>query len=82
MLASGGDDCQVLLWDLLNSNASSGTVPTNGNPQQDSSRGPIASWECQYEIGNLGWVPHLQTGEYGEWLGVSGGRGIWGTRVA
>jgi len=79
-LASGGDDCQVLLWDLLNS-GSSGTAPLNGTGQQDGGRSPVASWDCDYEITNLGWVPQLQ-GDYGEWLGITAGRGIWGTRVA
>jgi WD repeat-containing protein 68 len=81
MLASGGDDCQVLLWDLLNANSAPSTPSVNGNPQAENARTPVASWECDYEVGNLGWVPHLQSTEYGEWLGVSAGRGIWGTRV-
>lgn len=81
LLATGGDDCQVLLWDLMNASSSAQTS-VNGTPQQDSNRSPVASWECDYEIGNLAWAPHLQSGEYGEWLGVSGGRGVWGTRVS
>ncbi|ESU13794.1 hypothetical protein FGSG_07525 [Fusarium graminearum PH-1] len=76
MLASGGDDCQVLLWDIYNSGQ-----PINGAPQQDNPRSPVASWQCDYEIGNLGWVPQLPNSEYGEWLGIGAGRGIWGTRV-
>ena len=80
-LASGGDDCQVLVWDLLTSNASMGGPPINGTPQQDNHRSPIACWECDYEVGNLAWAPHLQNTDYGEWLGVSAGRGIWGTRL-
>lgn len=80
-LASGGDDCQVLIWDLMNSSSSIGGHPLNGAPQQDNHRNPVASWECEYEVGNLGWVPHLQNTDYGEWLGVSAGRGIWGTRL-
>ncbi|OAA62782.1 WD repeat protein [Niveomyces insectorum RCEF 264] len=128
-LASGADDCQVLIWDLLNSSSSSssssnsnslntGTIsiggsgsgggggsggsatlgnagaPTsvNGGPQappsgssasqsqSDNTRAPVAAWQCDYEVGNLGWVPRLASGDYGEWLGVSGGRGIWGVR--
>jgi len=75
-LASGGDDCQVLIWDLL------GQAPSgvNGAPA-DNTRSPVASWQCDYEVGNLGWVPHLSTPEYGEWLGVSGGRGVWGVKL-
>ncbi|KAH6958000.1 WD40-repeat-containing domain protein [Ilyonectria robusta] len=79
-LASGADDCQVLIWDLLNSNNPMGP-PMNGAPQPDNQRSPVASWQCDYEIGNLGWVPHLPNADRGEWLGVSAGRGIWGTRV-
>lgn len=78
-LASGGDDCQVLLWDLLDDSTASRSA--NGTPAQGTFRSPVASWECDYEIGNLGWAPQLQSGEYGEWLGVSAGRGVWGTRV-
>lgn len=80
-LASGGDDCQVLVWDLLTSNSSMGGQPLNGATQQDNNRGPVACWECDYEVGNLGWAPHLGNTEYGEWLGVGAGRGIWGTRL-
>ena len=82
-LASGGDDCQVLLWDLLNTTSSSSMTgtPINGTNQQDNHRSPVACWESEYEIGNLGWVPHLQSADYGEWLGVSAGRGVWGSRV-
>lgn len=77
LLATGGDDCQVLLWDLLNTNQS-----INGAPQQEGGRSPVAAWASDYEVANLAWAPHLQSGEYGEWLGVTGGRGVWGTRVS
>lgn len=80
-LASGGDDCQVLLWDLINSNTPMAGPPMNGTSQQDNARSPVAAWQCDYEIGNLGWVPHLPHADRGEWLGVSAGRGVWGTRV-
>jgi WD repeat-containing protein 68 len=76
-MASGGDDCQVLIWDLISQSSSS----MNGTAQPENSRSPVASWQCEYEVGNLGWVPHLSTGEYGEWLGVSAGRGVWGVRL-
>ncbi|KUI70357.1 hypothetical protein VM1G_06251 [Cytospora mali] len=74
-LASGADDCQVLLWDLMSQQQ------TNGTPQSDSVRSPAASWQCEYEVGNLGWVPHVPNDESGDWLGVSAGRGIWGVRM-
>ncbi|KAK3690160.1 WD40-repeat-containing domain protein [Podospora appendiculata] len=77
-LASGGDDCQVLIWDLLNQSSNN----VNGAaPQPDNVRSPVASWQCDYEVGNLGWVPHLASNEYGEWLGVSAGRGVYGVRL-
>ncbi|OAQ97164.1 hypothetical protein LLEC1_03054 [Akanthomyces lecanii] len=76
-LASGGDDCQVLIWDLINSGSS--MVTANGS--QENTRSPVASLECEYEVGNLGWTPQLQGHDYGEWLGVSAGRGIWGARL-
>ena len=92
-LASGGDDCQVLIWDLLSNNSSSltggaGSIggvpgappPANGGAPADNARAPVAAWQCDYEVGNLGWVPRLSSPDYGEWLGVSGGRGIWGVR--
>ncbi|KAH8885794.1 WD40 repeat-like protein [Thozetella sp. PMI_491] len=76
-LASGGDDCQVLIWDLMNQSSSG----MNGAAQTDNARSPVASWQCDYEVGNLGWVPHLNSGDNGEWLGVSAGRGVWGVRL-
>lgn len=107
-LASGSDDCQVLIWDLLNNNSSSLTgsslgtgggstissssgppgasgsggaaPPANGVIPAENARAPVAAWQCDYEVGNLGWVPRLANSDYGEWLGVSGGRGIWGVR--
>ncbi|KAL2018726.1 hypothetical protein VTK56DRAFT_432 [Thermocarpiscus australiensis] len=95
-LASGADDCQVLLWDLLAQSSSSsssssssmngvvGTAPPPPHPpseQQQRARSPVASWQCEYEVGNLGWAPRLGSMEYGEWLGVSAGRGVWGVRL-
>ncbi len=77
-LASGGDDCQVLIWDLLNSSGPA----LNGGAQPDNSRNPAASWQCDYEVGNLGWIPQLSNNDYGEWLGVSAGRGVWGVRLS
>src|SRR5262245_52484834 len=72
-LASGGDDCQVLIWDLMNQSST-----MNGAAQTDNARNPVASWQCDHEVGNLGWVPRLNSGDNGEWLGVSAGRGVWG----
>lgn len=114
MLASGGDDSLVLVWDLLNpSNAAqisgmdasglrsrgdggggmagSGSNVHNAPGQQAAAganqgtvqqKGPCASWKCDYEVGNLSWAPtSALTGQGAEWIGVSGGRGVWGVKL-
>ena len=87
-LASGGDDSLVLIWDLLNNGNIAGVPGTNGNQQAqvasvlDSARGPAASWQCDYEVGNLSWAPQSGlTSQGSDWLGVSGGRGIWSVQL-
>lgn len=83
-LASGADDSLVLIWDLLAQSSSvAPPAPTsNGGPNPDNSRGPSASWRCDYEVGNISWAPHSAlNSEGGDWLGVSGGRGIWGVKL-
>ncbi|KAF2755226.1 WD40 repeat-like protein [Pseudovirgaria hyperparasitica] len=53
-----------------------------GQQQTPSQKGPYASWRCDYEVGNLSWAPSSAlTGQGGEWLGVGGGRGIWGVKI-
>lgn len=83
-LASGADDSLVLIWDLINQStalAPSGPA-VNGAPVSENSRGPSASWQCDYEVGNISWAPHSGlNSEGGDWLGVSGGRGIWGVKL-
>lgn len=71
----------MLLWDLLNASVALSGPSINGSAQQDNQRSPVACWECEYEVGNLGWVPRLQSADYGEWLGVGAGRDVWGARV-
>ncbi|ORY19698.1 WD40-repeat-containing domain protein [Clohesyomyces aquaticus] len=101
MLASGGDDSLVLIWDLIHSQ--NGAVinpdthgappptpasahPTNGGAQASTGtvgqKGPYLAWRCDYEVGNLSWAPQSAlTGQGGEWVGVSGGRGVWGVKL-
>ena len=84
ILASGADDSMVLIWDLLSQ--SSTLAPSNPNlngaPVPDKSHGPAASWQCDYEVGNISWAPHSAlNNESGDWVGVSGGRGIWGVKL-
>jgi WD repeat-containing protein 68 len=110
MLASGGDDSLVLVWDLLHSN-NGAVVPNGGNgdigvlpspstmsatPSTNATgqpsagvaaaganlKGPAASWKCEYEVANLSWAPPSGlTAQGGEWVGVAGGRGVWGVKL-
>ncbi|PSN70091.1 WD40 repeat-like protein [Corynespora cassiicola Philippines] len=102
MLASGGDDSLVLIWDLLHSQngavingdtpgatqppTPASTHPPNGGAQNPGGtmgqKGPYASWRCDYEVANISWAPQSAlTGQGGEWVGVSGGRGVWGVKL-
>lgn len=79
VLASGADDCCVMLWDLVSS-ATGGLPQPNQTPGHSSQgqgqeRGPTAVWDCPYEIGNLSWAPVSGT------LGICGGRGLWGVSL-
>ncbi|KAF2102527.1 WD40 repeat-like protein [Rhizodiscina lignyota] len=90
MLASGADDSLVCIWDLFN--ASNGAqmdvhisdtmTSNNGAPVGTQATGPAASWRCEYEVSNLSWAPQSGlTAQGGEWVGVCGGRGIWGVKL-
>ncbi|KAK4574301.1 hypothetical protein LTR86_002062 [Recurvomyces mirabilis] len=87
MLASGGDDSLVLVWDLLNANNQAAIPALNGNgtaavPGEVQGKGPLASWRCEYEVGNVSWAPQSGlTSQGGDWLGVSAGRGVWGVKL-
>ncbi|KAG7005625.1 hypothetical protein G7Y79_00018g044320 [Physcia stellaris] len=46
---------------------------------EGASQGPTCSWQCDYEVNNLSWSPQsFLTSRGNDWLGVSGGRGVWG----
>ena len=115
VLATGGDDGLVLIWDLLNaSNGASlngvgsnngigatlgvagaagaagaaggatGAAGTAGAAGQVpvGAKGPASWWRCDFEVGNLSWAPQSGlTSQGGEWLGISGGKGIWGVKL-
>jgi DDB1- and CUL4-associated factor 7 len=79
LLASGGDDSMVLVWDLMGQAVGGvqgqvvgGVVGGGGGGGE---RGPGAAWSCDYEINNLSWAP------VGDTLGVCGGRGFWGVQL-
>jgi WD repeat-containing protein 68 len=82
VLASGGDDCCVLLWDLLGSattpGGAGGVTPgsvAGGPTGVAQERGPSAVWESRYEVSNLSWAPTMGT------LGICGGKGFWGVQL-
>ncbi|PNS14267.1 DDB1 and CUL4-associated factor 7 [Sphaceloma murrayae] len=83
MLASGADDSLVLVWDLLGA-ASSQAANGAAQPGQSEAqvKYPSASWRSQYEVSNISWAPQsVLTSQGGDWLGVCGGRGIWGVKL-
>ncbi|KAJ6104539.1 hypothetical protein N7523_010859 [Penicillium sp. IBT 18751x] len=88
VLASGGDDSLVLIWDLINQNNAvpvpAATQVPGAQAPAPSERGPAAAWKCDYEVSNISWSPQGGPGHDGsprEWLGVCGGRGIWGVSL-
>ncbi|KAI9713705.1 MAG: hypothetical protein M1828_001394 [Chrysothrix sp. TS-e1954] len=47
-------------------------------------KGPAASWRCDYEVANVSWSPPLgsqMSSQAGDWLGVTGGRAVWGVKL-
>jgi WD repeat-containing protein 68 len=86
MLASGADDSLVLVWDLLNAQSQTAVPTANANGSSTQAevqgKGPLASWRCEYEVANVSWAPQsMLTGQGGDWLGVSAGRGVWGVKL-
>ena len=87
MLTSGGDDSQVLYWDLMNAQNAAAVAAVNANGQQENGgnvnmKGPAASWRCDFEVGNISWAPQSQlTNQGGDWLGVVGGKAVWGVKL-
>lgn len=77
MLASGGDDSLVLIWDLMSQAGAVVPQPLGQGQQQPGGgeKGPGAAWACDFEVSNLSWAP------VGDTLGVCGGRGFWGVQM-
>ncbi|PGH10302.1 WD repeat-containing protein 68 [Blastomyces parvus] len=94
-IASGADDCLVLVWDLINQSNAAAFPPAPPPPNHTGSsngpatveRGPAAAWQCDYEVSNISWAPHASGGMSGapgvgrDWVGVCGGRGLWGVSI-
>lgn len=78
-LASGGDDCLVFIWDLLNQVNATSTSGLQTTSSSENFQGPNAGWQCDYEVNNLSWAPKSALADDGnEAIGVTGGRGVWG----
>jgi WD repeat-containing protein 68 len=67
VLASGGDDCQVLMWDLT---ADNGASPAMAGIT------PISCYTDTMEVNNITWNATA------DWLGVVSGRAFQGVRFA
>lgn len=77
VLAAGGDDCNVLVWDIF---AQTGGTSLKMEKGVEQERSPVAHWGCDVEVANLSWSPAV--GKQGsEWLGVVGGKGVYGLGV-
>lgn len=82
LLASGADDSQVLIWDLLNQQNQASLGVNGANGAGLTEKGPYSSWRCEYEIANVSWAPEsLLTSQGGDWIGVCAGRGVWGVKI-
>jgi WD repeat-containing protein 68 len=78
----------VLVWDLVNPTTANSAGQISSAPGQptaggDNIRAPAASWRCDFEVNNLSWAPPsgLTTNGQNEWLGVVGGRGVYGVKL-
>lgn len=83
MLASGADDSLVLSWDLIQPANSAAMSDGFGQPETTGAnvKGPASSWRSDFEVSNLSWSPPSSlTNQGGDWLGVTGGRAVWGVK--
>ena len=48
---------------------------------ETNTKGPTASWRSDFEVNNISWSPPSLQGGGDEYLGVTGGRGVWGVRL-
>ncbi|KDQ57671.1 hypothetical protein JAAARDRAFT_130798 [Jaapia argillacea MUCL 33604] len=95
LLATAGDDCQVLLWDLANYMQISTAASRSrmNSPRPDAKKqvisDPVMAYAAQSEITGLAWSPQIagmsmntgQTTAPGEWLAIAMGRSIKALKV-
>ncbi|TFK75342.1 WD40 repeat-like protein [Pluteus cervinus] len=96
LLATAGDDCQILLWDL-SSYAQSGSSP-HGSSRLNSPRpdvkkrtisDPVMAYTAPSQITNLAWSPRIQgmtmnsghSTATGEWIAIACGKSIKALKV-
>ncbi|TFK44549.1 WD40 repeat-like protein [Crucibulum laeve] len=92
LLATAGDDCQVLLWDLASYTPGAASPRSAGSrlnsPRPDAKKkivtDPVMAYTSSSQITNLAWSPQIQgmtmnTGHStatGEWLAITSGKTI------
>jgi WD repeat-containing protein 68 len=96
MLATSGDDCQVMIWDLSGGVLSPRTHPRStgpASPRPDAQmpprivNDPFLAYTTSSEIGNLTWSPPISNMGLGgnaapsEWVAIASGRNITTLRV-
>jgi len=97
LLATAGDDCQVLLWDLANHTQGAASPRSAGSrlnsPRPDAKKKivtePIMAYTASSQITNLAWSPQIpgmtmNTGystATGEWLAIASGKTVKALKV-
>ncbi|KZT29045.1 WD40 repeat-like protein [Neolentinus lepideus HHB14362 ss-1] len=95
VLATAGDDCQVLLWDLSNYMVpvTSASRSRMNSPRPDAKKqvvtDPVMAYSASSEVTSLAWSPQIggmsmntgQTVGPGEWLAISSGKSIKALKV-
>ncbi|PPQ98437.1 hypothetical protein CVT24_004116 [Panaeolus cyanescens] len=97
LLATAGDDCQVLLWDLSNYSQGAASPRSAGSrlnsPRPDAKKRivtePVMAFSANSQVTNLAWSPPIpgmtmNTGystAAGEWLAVASGKTIKALKV-
>jgi len=97
LLATAGDDCQVLLWDLANYTQGAASPRSAGSrlnsPRPDAKKKivsePVMAYTAPSQITNLAWSPQIQgmtmnTGYStvtGEWLAIASGKTVKALKI-
>ncbi|KAG6891765.1 hypothetical protein C0992_006186 [Termitomyces sp. T32_za158] len=93
LLATAGDDCQVLLWDLASfNNTTQGASPRSASSRLNSPRPdakkrivtePVMAYTAPSQVTNLAWSAQIQSvAMHEQWLAVVSGKAVKALRVA